>query len=147
MDPDLFHVPAHDGKGFILSELSRPQGGYGIMVLRITGEMESSQTFDSHNKSFAKEIEDLGNGISGDFFPVSIGQAERRPADWAGVGLGMEAAIRRIFIFAPADRTHDEGCHRSLVTIIGNVLDDRESGPAQSAIDKRITIPEVPRRK
>ena len=70
--------------------------------------------------------------------PLGVVQRNRRSAERAGIGLGMEAPIQGIEIFPTAVVAHIEEFHRGFGTVVGNGLDDRKSRPAIGTVYKRI---------
>jgi len=64
-------------------------------------------------------------------------------AGGAGIGLGVEASVQRIFVFCLAGGAHGEDAHGGLVAIVGDVLDDREAGATVGAVDKGIMITSI----
>src|ERR1041385_2688562 len=66
-----------------------------------------------------------------------------RPAIRTGIGLGVETAAAGIMIFLQTMGAHPEAFHRSIRPIVGNALDDAESGPAIRAVGERIQITAV----
>ncbi len=64
-------------------------------------------------------------------------------AGWAGVGLGVEAAVQGVIVFCLAGLAHGEDAHSGLVAIVGDILDDREAGPTVSTVDKGIMITSI----
>ena len=76
-------------------------------------------------------------------FPVVIGQLKLRAADRAGVGLGMKAAVQRVFVLPLAIRAHLENGHGGQRAVIGNILDDGEARAAVGAVGERIVVAAV----
>ncbi len=52
----LLHIPAHHGKGFILTEFSGSEGRYRPLIFRITGKVKSPNAFDRKNGPFPKQV-------------------------------------------------------------------------------------------
>jgi hypothetical protein len=113
------------------------------MVLRVANQMKPSNPFDCNDKALEQQVKGSVQGVSRQGFSLSIHQLQGRPASRAGIGLGMESSVNRIFILLAADRAQGEGSHGRLVAIIRDVLDDGEPRPAESAVDEGIAVPEV----
>src|ERR1035437_4198935 len=68
-----------------------------------------------------------------------------RPADWASIGLRVEATIRRGIVFGLALWTHRERLHRSIRAVVGQRFNDAEARAAIRAIGERIAVTAVVR--
>ncbi|MBS1248988.1 MAG: hypothetical protein MAG431_00559 [Chloroflexi bacterium] len=66
-----------------------------------------------------------------------------RAALRAGHGLGVEAAVERVFVLPGAGRAHGKGRHGGLGSVVGDILDDGKTRPAVGAIDEGVTVAEV----
>lgn len=65
------------------------------------------------------------------------------PALRAGIGLSVETAVVRIIILLLTGRTHGEGGHGGFYPIIGDILDDGETGTTVGAIDEGVEVASV----
>ena len=65
-------------------------------------------------------------------------EAQRGAAGRAGVGLGMEAAIARVVVLAPAGLAHRECRHGRLGAVVGHALEDAQPRPAVGAAGERV---------
>ena len=72
-------------------------------------------------------------------------QAHARAAHRAGVGLGMEAPVRGIFVLAPASGAQREGTHGRALAVVGQVLDDREARATVRAVGEGIVVAAIGR--
>jgi hypothetical protein len=143
MRSHFFHVTTHDGKGLVLSELSRSQRRDGAMVFRMADQMKTPDPFDGHDRALCQKRKGSSQSISRKGFSLSLQQSQGRPTSGAGIGLGVKSTVDRVFILLTADRTQGEGSHGRLVTIIGNVFDDGESRSTVSAVNEGIAVPKV----
>ena len=57
----------------------------------------------------------------------------------------MKAPVRWIVVLRLAIGTHQEGSHRRLGPVVGNILDDREARTAVGAVDERVPVAAVAR--
>ena len=55
----------------------------------------------------------------------------------------MISAVEGIFVFFAAVCTHREASHSGLISIVGEVFDDRVSGATVCTVDKRIAVASV----
>ena len=60
-----------------------------------------------------------------------------------GVGLGIEAAVKRIRVLRRALGAHFEAGHRRLLPVIGERSDNRESGTTVGAVDERVVAASI----
>ncbi len=90
---------------------------------RLTGvaqKLESANAFQGNDLALAQSGCGVGDGA-----------AELWPADWARVGLGVEAAVGRVLVFLAASRAERKLPHRRIGPVVRNVDDD---GVARSAV-------------
>ena len=83
------------------------------------------------------------NGIGSDGIvsvPSGRNQPDVRPADRAGVGLRVEAAIGWVVVLRLAGRAHRESRHRGLRPVVGNAARDGEARTAVGAVQKWIAV-------
>jgi hypothetical protein len=108
--------------------------------------VKSSQTFDGQNLSPGEKIQGFLNGISRDFFP-SPSSSVGGTTGWTGIGLRVEPPVRWVFILFLTDRAHYKRDHRRFMAIIRDIFDYGESWTTKGAINKRVTVSKVFRRK
>ncbi len=72
-----------------------------------------------------------------------VHQLKLRAADRAGVGLGVEAAVQRVFVFPLAVGAHLEDAHGGQRPVVGDVLDDGEARAAVGAVGEGIAVAAV----
>src|ERR1035437_2212169 len=68
-----------------------------------------------------------------------------RPADWASIGLRVEATIRRVIVFRLTLRAHRERLHRSIRAVVGQRFNDAEARAAIRAVRERVAVTAVVR--
>ena len=102
------------------------------MIFGVAGQVKSAQAFDGQNFSGVQAAADFSERFG-----------ERRAAHWAGVGLGVETAVRRILVFAQAIGAHREDRHGGLRAIVGDVLNDAVTRAAIGAVGEGIEIAAV----
>jgi hypothetical protein len=87
-------VGDHQGEGFAVALLQRPQAADRAAVPGIAGQMEAAQALQCHDFTGAQARQDLLDPYG-----------ELRAAGRAGGRLGMEAAVARIMVFARSPGT------------------------------------------
>jgi hypothetical protein len=153
--PNLIEGGHHDSQGFGRAPFAFSKPFYGQTIGGITGEVKSSQTFESDDRSRSKEIGTLLYRFRIPGFPVRrgerillfyrcLGQPDPRTADGTGIGLGMKAAVRGIVIFRLTGRAHLERGHGGEGPVIRNVFDNGEPRATVRAVDEGIAIPPIP---
>ena len=66
-----------------------------------------------------------------------------RAADRAGIGLSVETPVERIVVFRLAGWTHGKDAHGRLISVVGDILHNREARPTVGAVDERIAVAAV----
>ena len=74
------------------------------------------------------------------FRPLGVPKLQVRTAFRTGCRLRMEPAVKRVVIFFAALRTHCEGLHRGLDTIVREGIDDRKTRATVCAVGKRVEV-------
>ncbi len=107
--------------------------------------MEAAQSLHCHDLSLPDRFRRLNQGVvvRCQHRAGTIPQFQVRAADRAGVRLGVEAAIQRVFIFFAAGRTQREALHRRVGTVVGQRLDDRKARATVGAVDERVAVAAV----
>ena len=72
-------------------------------------------------------------------------QPHARTAHRTRVGLRVEATVARVLVLPPAGRAQREAPHGRPLAVVGQVLDDREPGPAVGAVGERVVVAAVAR--
>ena len=88
------------------------------------------------SRIFARAARDHVAGL--ERLAVLAQEREPRPADGAGVGLRVEAAVGRVRVLARARRAHGEGRHGRARAVVGNAARDGEARAAVRAVDERV---------
>ncbi len=70
-----------------------------------------------------------------------------RPANAAGIGLGVEAAVGGVFVLVTTTRAHRERAHRRIRPVVRQCADDAEARAAEGAVDEGIAMATVARVK
>src|SRR4051812_29608557 len=78
--------------------------------------------------------------LGGQRDPRGTREPEPRAAARAGDGLGMEAAVRGVFVFPLTRGAHPEGRHRRAFAVVGHLTDDRGPWTAPRAVDERMQV-------
>jgi len=134
----------HYGKGFGRAILSGTQRSDRAIVRGIAGQEETAQSFDSHDFPLPEKL--TGGhyrvGPAHHIAPV-INQLDARTAFRAGIGLGVEAAVKGIVIFRLAPGAHLEVAHGGAGAIVWHALDDGKPRATIGAVGKRIAIAAV----
>ena len=133
--------------GPVLAVLARAQRGDGLLAVGAAGEVVAAEALDGEDlaveqvlRGGAQRVLDALDGGA-----VALEQPHLRPADRAGVGLGVEAPVQRILVLGLAGVAHLEARHRRQRPVVGDPLDDREARPAVRAVQKRIAVAAVAR--
>ena len=138
-------IPGHEGEGFAIAALALAQGGDGLGVGRIAGEMKAADALDGQNSALAQEPAGGGDdvhrvqGRGGDRLAPGILQPSPGPADRTGDGLGMEAPVRRVFVFPTAVRAEGKCRHAGIGPVVRDSANDAQTRTAMSAVAEGIT--------
>ncbi len=108
-------------------------------VAGIAGQMEPANSFDRDDSSGLQACYRQGHGISGKLVSRDL-EPQARAAVRAGYGLSVKAAVSRVFVLGPAGGTHRKGGHRRLCPIIGQAVQDGETGPTMGAVGEGIAL-------
>ena len=74
---------------------------------------------------------------------VAGSEGEMRTAGRAGHRFGVEAAVQRVLVLAPAGRAQRKAVHGRVGPVVGQRLDQRIARPALRAVDEGVTVPAV----
>jgi hypothetical protein len=104
------------------------QTTYCRIIMSRNHEMEPAQTFYRDDLSNPKRLGGFGEGVKVALVglrsersfdcPVALPELKVRPADGAGIGLGMKPPIQRVIVLVLAPRTHHELLHRGVGAIV-----------------------------
>ena len=105
-------------------------------------------TADAARREYPARLQDLDGRGDGRLVPIrcssaAFGELEVRPADRACDRLGMETAIERILVLAPALGAELEARHAGVRPVVRQRLDQRVAWPALRAVDERVTVAAV----
>ncbi len=108
------------------------QSPHCLLIPRVGQKLKPADAFERDDAAG-------GQGLCG----VLNREVDLRPADRAGVGLGMEAPVERVGVFAPAVRAHLELAHGRVWPVVGNVEDDGEARAAVGAVGEGVQMTPV----
>ena len=135
----------HHRKGLVWPALALPQSLHRLFASGIAGELKAPQPLDRQYLALTQQQRGPSHGLIalGEQVALAIAQCDLGTALGASVWLGVKAAIEGIIVLALAVGAHAKVAHGRPRTVIGHVLDDRESRPAISAVGKGIAIAPV----
>ncbi len=118
---------SHHCERFLFAPLPLSEPGDRLLVGCVAGQVVTAQPLDRDDLSLAQERDGLP-------------RLEREPgtAIRAAGRLGVEAAVGRILILAPAGLAHLERGHARVGAVVGDGADDREARSAVGAVDERV---------
>ena len=134
-------VGHHDGQRFRGPIFPAPQPAHRLLAAGVHHQMKAAQAPHGDHPALPDGGNRLLHGIGArNHAALAVMPAQARPALPAGIGLGVEPAVRGIMIFPAALRAHGENLHGGIGPVIGNGLDNGITGPAVGAVDERIEI-------
>ena len=114
--------------------------------------MKPADSFDGDNLPASNGTGCFDDGCRGGVetrpyqdIPFVIPQFQTRPADRAGVGLGVKTPVHRVVIFSLAEITHREFLHRRIAAVIGNRFYNAKARPTMGAIREWVKIAAIAR--
>ena len=155
MRAKLLEAGEHDGERLVGAPLAQLQAAHGVAIRGVAGEMEAAEALDGQDLAGAQQIGGLTDGRRRAGFAaggqldhaVSLRIQTQQPHAGAAhrtrVGLRVEAAVARVLVLPPAGRAQREAPHRRPLAVVGQVLDDREPGPAVGAVGERVVVAAV----
>ncbi len=142
-----FRCRCHEGEGPVLAVLASAEGRHRLLVDRPAGEVVAADALDGEDRARRQALRRRSDRVAGvrDRERRSGGVRQRgpRPADRAGVRLGVEAAVERIVVLRLARGAHLEAGHRRGRPVVGDAAHDREPRAAVRAVDERIAVAAV----
>src|SRR5215208_2661747 len=108
--------------------------------------MVAAKSFDGDDGPAAQHPRGACNGViraGVKLVPEPVEQSYVRPADGTGVWLGVEAAVRGIFVLAAAIGAHLEARHRCCGPVVRDRAGDGEARTAIRAVGERVTVAPV----
>ena len=135
----------HDGEGLYLAAFAVAQAADGVSVAGVGEELEAADALEGDDVTGADFVGGEAEGVvaSGEDAALAVPEFELGAAGGAGVGLGVEAAVERVVVFAVAGGAEGEGLHRGVGAVVGERLDDAEAGAAVGATDEGIAVAAV----
>jgi len=136
-------VGCHHRQGLGLALLAGSQPRHGRPVGGVDRQVITAEALDGHNPPGRQQRRRPGQRLTADRPAGGVQQAQGRPALGAGVGLGVETAVGRVLIFAPAVGAEREARHGGAGPVVGHVGDDREARAAVGAVDESVATAPV----
>ena len=137
-------VGGHDGKGLFFAKFPLSQPHYRISIGGIGRQMITAKSLDCQNVTLFQEIDCFSDRIlSANLVFAVVEKTNMGSAFMTGIGLGMKTPIGGVIILGLACRAHFKISHGGFGPIIGDIINDRVTGPTVGAIDKRIAIAPV----
>ncbi len=134
----------HHRQRFGGAVLAPPQAANGLIAGGVAGQQVAPQPLDSHDSTVLEPRRGLGNNIvTGYRVPPGINESEAGPADRAGVGLGVEAAVGGVVVLFLAGRAHLEDTHGGVGAVVGYIGDDGEARAAVGAVGEGVAVAAV----
>ncbi len=119
-----------------------PQGGDGVGVVRITGEVETTDALDGDDFAGRNPCPRCGNDISDGQTAVFL-EPDMWSAVGAGIGLCVETSVRWVVVLGLAAVAHQERGHGRERPVVRGLSGDGETGPTIGAVDERVAIAPV----
>ena len=139
-------IGRHEGERFFRPPFPQAELVHRLLIAGVGHQVETAQSPDRQDLSFSQEADRLCNRICRiDPATVPGHKCQRRAADRAGVGLGMEPAVVRVVVLGAAIRAHRERRHGGVGPVVRDGFDDGVPGPAVGAVDERVTVAPVGR--
>ena len=134
-------VAGHQGERLRPAVLGPAEAGDGGLVEWIADEMEAAEALDGQDLPGPDERRGLGDDVAAELAPrAGVEEGQARPADRAGDGLGVVAAVERVLVLAPAIGAHGEAGHGRLGAVVGEAADDRIAGAAVGAVGEGVAV-------
>ncbi len=141
---DVLH---HDGQRLFLAILPGAQAPYGLFICCVNGQVKAAEALYGQYVSRQEQLRRLFDGVPQgarlERCPRFIGDPEPGPADGAGIGFGVKAAICGVFILGAAPGAQGKTGHGGVRPVVGDIADDRETGAAVGAVDEGVAITPV----
>src|ERR1700687_2763799 len=125
--PGHFERWHHQRERFLLAMLALAKSRYGVGIASIGEKLESADTFQRNDLALQESFDRI--------FDRAV---KLRPADGAGIGLRVEAAIRWVLVFLATRGTQRELPHRGVWPVVGDVDNDGVARAAIGAIGERV---------
>ena len=85
-------VPDHEGKGFGHPAFAFPEGGDGLVIAGVGGQVKAAEALDGHDPAMVQPVRGRGDGVPVQA-PVPFFQPDPGATDGAGGGFGMKAPV------------------------------------------------------
>ena len=145
-DAQLVQVACQQGERFGFAPLQRPQPGHRRRVAGVTGQLVTAQAFDEQDLALANErgrgvdIVQRRQRVQAESAAVQAAQRGLGAAGVAGHGLGVEAAVVGIGIFALAVSAQRERRHRRVGPVVGRAPEHRQARAAVGAGGEGVAV-------
>jgi len=140
----------HHGEGLVRAGFARAQAAHSLRAGGVAGQVVAAQPLDRHDVPGPQQRRRAGDVVLAAREPIGGrvcrgDQAQARPADRAGVRLGVKAAVQRVVVFRLAGRAHGEGAHGGHRPVVGHGFDDGVARPAVGAVGEGVAVAAVGR--
>ena len=171
MRPELVKPAEHHRQRLVRAPLALLETAHDVAVGGVARQVKAAQSFERHDLAAEQQ---LGGGADGGGGVVRLAfgklhdpagvtrsvlvtqstlvgaltaphQPNPRAAHGAGVGFGVKAPVAGVLVLLAAGRAEREAPHRRALTVVGQVLDDREARAAVGAVGERIVVAPVGR--
>ncbi len=137
----------HHRERLVRTTLAATQSLYGRFAARVTHQVVAADA--AHGEHPARpQHRDGGSDcciIAAQRGPARLDERQVRTTDGARDGLGMEAPVERVLVFAPARVAQREARHAGVRPVIRQRVDDRVARTALRAVDERIAVAPIGR--
>src|SRR5262245_24571088 len=122
------NIGEHDSERLLLAVFSETQTSHSLIIRCIAHEVKSPEALQRANPAVQDRDREIRKWIaSAENGTRLIKQLKLRAAIRTRDRFGVKSPIKRIFVFASAERTHEERCHRRLRAIIRCARDNRST--------------------
>ena len=137
--PDRCQVGCHEGERLVLPDLASTEGGDGLLVAGVAGEVIATEALEGDDAPGVQEPGAAPDrlGAAPGTFPRPL-QPHAGAADRAGDRLGVEPPVGGVLVLLPAVPTHGEGRHRGVGTVVGDVPGDGVARAAVGAVGEGV---------
>ena len=136
-------VPHHHSQGLVGPIFQPPQSGDCCRVLRVTAQVKAADPLDRRDAAFGDNPTGLRHCSMAPFRTVE--QVELGPTVRAADRLGVVAPGRRIRVLSSACRTHRKILHARPLSVVGQLVENRQPRAAVRTVDKRMQITPIVR--
>ncbi|OPZ61005.1 MAG: hypothetical protein BWY87_00100 [Deltaproteobacteria bacterium ADurb.Bin510] len=137
-------VGHHHGQGLGLALLALAQELDGLVVVGRDRQVKAADALDGQDTAGHELHHGQRQGVViVERHAAQVAQLKPGAADRAGVGLGVEAPVGRVGVFAGAVVAELETSHRGARAVVGQVGHDRQARAAVGAVDEGVAVAPV----